>query len=274
MNNNPTLPGIDLSLEAYTQDAIRLLRACQPSDKPYYGCFSGGKDSCVIKELAKMAGVNVIWHYNVTTIDPPELVHFIRREHPDVILERPKENFFTYAIKHKKGFPTRRTRWCCEVYKERTSPKGSFLLMGMRAAESPRRAKAWQSVSFHRTTQSTVLCPIIGFSDEQVWDFIESLNLPYCELYDQGFDRIGCIGCPMARKSGRLAEFARWPGFDKKWKQLFKNVWDARTGSTQRDGQIWFGDRYFKNWEEMWEWWLSDEPLPTDECQGLKELFV
>ncbi len=28
--------------------AIELLRMYQPKDQPYYGCFSGGKDSCVI----------------------------------------------------------------------------------------------------------------------------------------------------------------------------------------------------------------------------------
>jgi hypothetical protein len=222
--NNPTLTGIDLSQQAYIDDAIKFLRVCQPKDRPYYGCFSGGKDSCVIKELANRGGVNVVWHYNVTTIDPPELVHFIRREHPDVIFDRPECNFFTYAIRHKKGFPTRRMRWCCEHFKERKSTRGSFLILGVRAAESPRRAKAWSAVTHH--------------------------------------DKTG------------VAEFARWPGFERKWKQLFRDTWAMRVGRLQRNGEIWFGERYFKNWEEMWEWWLSDEPLPKDKCQGLIELFV
>lgn len=103
--------------------AIELLRMYQPKDRPYYGCFSGGKDSCVIKEIARLAGtseypgapVNAIWHYNVTTIDPPELCRFIKREHPDVSWEVPKVNFFDRAV--VIGFPTRRLRWCCEEYK-------------------------------------------------------------------------------------------------------------------------------------------------------------
>lgn len=264
-----TLPGIDLSLDVYIADAIEHLRICQPKDKPYYGCFSGGKDSCVIKELVRRAGVNCVWHYNVTTIDPPELVHFIRKEHPDVVFERPECNFFTYAIRHKKVFPTRRMRWCCEVFKERQSPDGSNLILGVRAAESPRRKARWKPISFNVRRSLVYVCPIVFWSDSMVWNFIRRENIPYCSLYDEGYSRLGCIGCPMSGKKGRLRDFARWPGFERKWKKLFQDTWNMRTGTEQRDGRIWFGDRYFTCWEEMYEWWLNDEPLPDEEeCQA------
>ncbi len=142
-----TADAIDLSLDAFVADSIQLLQDNVPADgQPYWGCFSGGKDSCIIKELARVAKVPVEWHYNVTTIDPPELVHFIRREHADVSFDRPKHNFFTVA--QKKGFPTRRMRWCCEEFKEKRSPKGRVLIFGVRAAESARRAKAWAPVTW------------------------------------------------------------------------------------------------------------------------------
>ena len=64
------------------QTAIDRLRAFEPKDRPYWLAFSGGKDSCVILELAKMAGVNFEAHYNVTSVDPPELVRFIKKQHP------------------------------------------------------------------------------------------------------------------------------------------------------------------------------------------------
>ena len=113
-----TLPGVDLSLDAYIDDAIRLLQASDPTRDdpeafPLYGCFSGGKDSVVIKELVRLSGVPCDWNYNVTTIDPPELTRFIRAEHPDVNWLRPKKPFFARA-KEKKVFPTRVCRWCCQ----------------------------------------------------------------------------------------------------------------------------------------------------------------
>jgi len=83
----------ELPLYLYVQRSVALLQAHAPKDRPYDGGFSGGKDSVVIKELAKMAGVNVRWSYTQTTIDPPELVVFLRRAHPDVRWIRPKHGF-------------------------------------------------------------------------------------------------------------------------------------------------------------------------------------
>ena len=102
--------------------AIELLRMYQPTDKPYYGCFSGGKDSCVIKEIPRLAGINVTWHYSATGLDAPELVRFIKRKHPDVSIDRLQKSFF--EIGKVKGFPTRKARWCCEYLKEKASPIG------------------------------------------------------------------------------------------------------------------------------------------------------
>jgi len=266
-----TIPGIDESLDAYVEEAIALLRHNVPKDGEYYGCF--GKDSVVIKELARLAGVPVTWHYNVTTIDPPELVYFIRDEHPDVVWGRPKANFFTQA--RKRGFPTRRARWCCEEFKEKQSPDNATIIIGVRAAESPRRAVIWQPVTPNTRQGGWAICPIVWWPDAMVWQFIHERNLPYCKLYDEGFDRLGCIGCPMAREAGKLKQFARWPGYERKWRQLFQDIWAKRSGTTQRDGQRWFGNRHFANREEMWQWWVSSDSLPKKDepCQGMLELF-
>ncbi len=283
-----TIPSIDESLDAHVEEAISLLRLSVPKEgADYYGCFSGGKDSVVIKELAKLAGVPVTWHYNVTTIDPPELVYFIRDEHPDVMWNRPDNNFFTLAGRGRlvpkaglrtapRGFPTRRARWCCEEFKERVAPEGSTIIIGVRAAESPKRAVTWQPVTWNTRQKAWAICPIVWWPDAMVWAFIRERNLPYCKLYDEGWTRLGCIGCPQNSKAGRLRDFERWPGYERKWKKLFRDVWDRRTGTTQRGGRIWFGDRYFDNWEEMWEWWVSGGSLPKEKdepCQGMVELF-
>ena len=250
--------------------AVELLRIYQPKDRPYHGCFSGGKDSCTIKDIAQIGGINVVWHLSVTTIDPPEVMRFIKRCHPDVIWDVPRVNFFDRAA--VKGFPTRRARWCCEEFKESRSPEGAVLIMGVRAAESPRRAKRWREVSAHTKTHQYMVAPILNWSDAEVWEFIRTRSIPYCELYDQGFKRIGCVGCPMSYRKG--AELDRWPHFDRRWRRLFHEVWDKRTGINQRDGRMWFGDRHFESADEMYEWWRSNESLPqTDECQGILDMY-
>jgi phosphoadenosine phosphosulfate reductase len=259
--SNPRLPLLDF--EADLIETLEAIRENVPANgKPYYGLFSGGKDSVVLKHLAKMAGVPVEWHYNVTTIDPPELIKFIKREHSDVKWERPKHGNFFRRAAEKKGFPTRRARWCCEEYKESTVPKNETLLMGIRAQESPKRAKRWGIVGEYFRTGGKVINPIFKWDASDLWDFIHGEKIPYSELYDEGFKRLGCIGCPMASEAGKLREFSRWPKYEKKWKWIFERTWERRTGTIQRDGRIWFGDAYFKNWQEMWEWWLSNNSLP------------
>lgn len=247
-------------LDALTAKAIALLRASDPTadgGDPYYGCFSGGKDSVVIKQLALEAGVACQWHYNNTTIDPPELLRFIKAYHPDVTWVPPKHgNFFHRAA--QKGFPTRRARWCCQEYKEGQTPAGRVAIFGVRAQESPRRAKSWKPTTMHTRTHSWVVSPILRWTEDDVWAFIHSRALPYCSLYDEGFKRLGCIGCPMAREASRRREFARWPKYEAAWRRMFHRVWARRSGSLQRNGKVWFGDVYFRNADEMFEWWLSD----------------
>ncbi len=50
--------------------AIRRIKLHEPIEG-YYVAFSGGKDSCVILDLVKRAGVKFDAHLNITTVDPP-----------------------------------------------------------------------------------------------------------------------------------------------------------------------------------------------------------
>lgn len=118
------------------EQAIERLKAFEPLDG-YYLAFSGGKDSVVIKALADMAGVKYDAHYNITTVDPPELVQFIREHHPDVKFDRPKITMWR-LIPKKRIPPTRLVRYCCEVLKE-GGGTGRFVVTGIRWAESNRR---------------------------------------------------------------------------------------------------------------------------------------
>ena len=116
----------------------------------YFIAFSGGKDSVVIKKLADMAGVKYDAHYSLTTVDPPELVQFIKREYSDVIIEKPKykkdgkyvragQQITMWNLIPEKGIPpTRIARYCCEALKE-CAGDGRLTMTGVRRAESANR---------------------------------------------------------------------------------------------------------------------------------------
>lgn len=118
------------------QKAIDRLKAFEPADEPYYLCYSGGKDSDCIRILADLAGVKHDIVHNLTTVDAPETVRYIKSI-PDVKIEMPKYSMWQ-LIEKKKIPPTRLIRYCCDELKEKGG-KGRVKVTGVRWAESVSR---------------------------------------------------------------------------------------------------------------------------------------
>jgi len=235
--------------------AISLLRENEPPEG-YYLAFSGGKDSCVIKQLAIEAGVKFDAWYNCTTIDPPELIYFMREHHQDVKWNRQKVGMMKLLETKSDGPPTRWSRWCCQIYKEQGGVKRDTIL-GVRAAESAKRKLQWKEIqpNFNNNLETAIICPIIYWKDEDVWDFIRSRNIPYCKLYDLGWKRLGCIGCPMSGK-GRKRDFEKWPGYERNWKRAIAKNWENFHDKLNKRGLPRYQNRY-KSAEDFWDWWME-----------------
>ena len=277
MSNQTTFAAFGQSLDEKVEQSTAELQTYQPAGE-YYGCFSGGKDSTVVKELARLAGVRVTWHYNVTTIDPPEIHRFVRRVHPDVVWEHRPKHFF-WMLAEKRGYPLRTTRWCCAEFKESHGHgHGQVMVTGIRAAESPRRAKAWKPFTRWRgkseALASWMLNPILGWSDADVWEFIRDHELPYCKLYDEGWKRLGCVGCPMGGADQVRRQFVRWPQYERAWRRAFHRLWVRRRGDVitrgKRKGRQWPGFPTITTPDQLFEWWQSGDSCPdkdVDDCQ-------
>lgn len=105
----------------------------------YYLAFSGGKDSQTLLHIAQLAGVRYEGHMNLTSVDPPDVIRFVKQHYPEVELIKPKASIYQIAVE-KTLLPTQRVRWCCEEYKENAGA-GRVTLIGIRHQESTRRAK-------------------------------------------------------------------------------------------------------------------------------------
>jgi len=262
---------MNMPLEVKIKKAILLLKeydklASEMSDDGYWLAYSGGKDSGVILELANMAGIKYEAVYSVTTIDPPELIWFIKREHPEVRFLHPEIPLLSRLVERTSGPPTRIARWCCEEYKEGAGDDACRII-GVRAAESPRRKATWKQITRNNKNDGIFICPIIYWTDDDVWEFHRIRNIPYCKLYDEGFKRLGCIGCPLAGPKQQRHEFDRWPRYEAMWKRAFKRFWDKWHGVPTRTG----GRRYFEDfgsWEGLWDWWIKGVNKDNDNgCQ-------
>lgn len=205
-------------LEMMVQESIEFLREHEPPEGYFVG-FSGGKDSIVTINLCRMAGVEHYAFYSATGIDPPEVVNFIRSEYPQVTFLRPPMTFWQGI--RKKSPPFRMMRWCCDVLKKQPSKPAIIKalvgdplrhrVMGIRAEESARRASRPRIDTYNGTT---IYKPIFDWTEWHVWDFIDTYELEYPSLYDDGFNRIGCVICPflMSKSQGRLNRHKkRWP---------------------------------------------------------------
>jgi phosphoadenosine phosphosulfate reductase len=179
--------------------------------------------------------------------------------------------------------PTRVARYCCEALKE-GGGKGHVVITGVRWAESVNRKKnrgiatigetkrlhtilntdndeARRMVESCYRTKKTMVNPIIDWSDEDVWEFIRTERIQYCGLYDEGYKRLGCIGCPM--NTHAEDELNRYP----KYKEAYMRAFDRMLKRRLELGKT--------NWkwgsaEEVMDWWLRKSP--RKELQGQMEI--
>ena len=252
------------------KEAIELLKEHEPADG-YYLAFSGGKDSIVCYDLLVKSGVKFDAHYNSTTIDPPELLKYMKANYPDVEWHYPtykgKPTNFYQLVKLKNGLPIRMGRWCCEILKE-GGGECRFTVDGVRASESNSRSKRKKMEYFLKPywnkkfkgknidietldklqksgNAKKIIHVIFDWSDKQVWDYIKRNNLKYCKLYDQGWNRIGCICCPMAKRSAKLRDVEMFP--------IFKNNMLKSINFLIDKGKF----EQFEDAEEAFDWWIS-----------------
>ena len=240
-----------------------------------------------------MAGVKFDAHYRITSVDPPELVRFIKKQYPDVSMDYPRDSdgevVSMWSLIRKNTMPpTRMFRYCCEKLKE-GGGEGRLTVTGVRWAESVNRKKNHGEVTifkkggkakeiasspdYQQTPRGGVvllndnsesrrlmeqcvikgkvtLNPIIDWEEDDVWEFLnEWAKVPHCELYDQGFTRLGCIGCPMSGTNGMLRDFNRWPKYKDSYIRAFQKM--LQRSKTTQKGTKW------ETGEDVMNWWIG-----------------
>lgn len=204
-----------MTYERKIESAINLLRSI-PQDGPIELCYSGGKDSDVILELAKMAGIPFVPIYKLTSIDPPGTTK--HAQEMGVEIRKPKETFF--QLVERKGNPSRFKRFCCEVLKEYKIYDRA--IVGIRRSESTKRAARYKEPEACRVYPKGGKCrqyfPILEWTDEDVERFINERSIKCAPVYYDEIGnfhverRLGCIGCPLKSDNG-LADYKKYPKF-------------------------------------------------------------
>lgn len=229
------------------QLAISRIRLHEPKDG-YYVAFSGGKDSVVVLDLVKRAGVKYDVHHNITNVEPPELIYFIKEKYPEVINELPKKTMWQLIEEHGMP-PTRLMRFCCQELKEHGG-EGRFKVTGVRHEESLKRSKRQFLEPCARNTGTRFLNPIIEWTEQEVWEYIKTFNVPYCDLYDKGRKRIGCLFCPYGGGGQMQKDAELYPKFKNQFIKTFDRMIKKRIEKGLKTD--------WKDSSECFNWWVGN----------------
>lgn len=248
--------------------------------QPLICTYSGGKDSDVMLELFKRSGVPFEVLNSHTTVDAPPTVYHIRKRFRQLEEQGIKATIkyppltMWQLIPKKLLPPTRVARYCCAVFKEGNTPN-RFVATGVRWAESKKRqgrqeiepsnyklAKKMRTLDENAQERlivercemraSMIVNPILDWKDRDIWEFYNAECGERNPLYDMGYYRVGCIGCPMAAKS-REKEFADFPTYRRAYIRAFDKMLDAihAKGKTT----IW------KTGEDVFHWWMESKNI-------------
>lgn len=185
------------------------------ANQPLEICYSGGKDSDVILELARMSGVDYRAIYKNTTIDPPGTIKHCIDNGVEVM--KPAMTFA--QIIQEKGLPSRYRRFCCGVLKEYKIL--DYAVVGIRREESNKRKKLYKEPEtcrvYAKGEKSRQYMPILYWNTEDISQFVTERKIKCHPLYydENGmFDperRLGCLCCPLSSRKKRINEFKNNP---------------------------------------------------------------
>ena len=195
---------ISKELQKKIDQSIKLLKvACK--GKQVELCYSGGKDSDVILQLAKEAEIDFVPIYKMTTIDPPGTIKHAKENGCEI--RRPEKTFF--QLVREKGLPSRYARFCCAYLKEYKVMDNQII--GVRRAESTKRAKRYKEPTqcriYSNGEHANLIFPILDWTNDDVKNYILDRGIRCHPLYyDENGDfrverRLGCMGCPLASKA-------------------------------------------------------------------------
>ena len=275
------------------------LRLCK---QPIVITYSGGKDSDVLLHLAEASGIPFEVLHSLTTADAPQTVYHVR----DTFHRLEDKGIKCTVDKHvqpdgsritmwnlivKQGVPTRLQRFCCRYLKE-TGGRDRFIATGVRWDESAARKKnrgALEVITSKKENSlilsndnsedrrlfescqlkgKRVVNPIVDWKTDDVLDYIESEHITMNPLYGCGFSRVGCIGCPMAGKAGREAEFAMFPKLKAAYIRSFDRMMEERKRRGKAENCNWGHDGV-----DVFHWWMEDGVNPGQEVlDGFKEI--
>lgn len=148
--------------------------------------------------------------YPVISKEQAQWIERARKGNPRVMCEKlygirsdgTTTQFYTAAAwRHLINAPFKISAECCNEMKKKplkryAKESGRIPIIGTMAAESKLREKNWLKTGCNAyDARRPVSMPLSFWTEADVWGYIRMYGLPYCPVYDMGYERTGCVFC-------------------------------------------------------------------------------
>ena len=106
-----------------------------------------------------------------------------------------------------------------------------------------------RAVEFCYRTTTTLINPIIDWTDSDVWEFLNHYGCKSNPLYQCGQGRIGCVGCPLGGYKSMKRELQLYPKYKENYIRAFDRMIKARKDNGLK--VVW------NTGEEVLHWWVD-----------------
>ncbi|MFC4559826.1 phosphoadenylyl-sulfate reductase [Virgibacillus kekensis] len=192
-------------------------------NKIIYAC-SFGAEGVVLLDLiakvnskAKIVFLDTELHFQETY----NLIEKIKDRYPDLHINmvKPELTLEQQAEEHGEKLWKKDPNLCCSIRKikplEKALSEAEAWFSGLRREQSLSRRKT-EYINRDDRFKKIKICPLIHWSWDDVWTYIELNDLPYNELHDQNYPSIGCAMCTLPVEEKADSRAGRWANFNKK----------------------------------------------------------
>ncbi|WP_413077182.1 phosphoadenylyl-sulfate reductase [Shouchella phoenicis] len=213
-----------LNSKLKSRDSLDILRFAQQTygEHLVYACSFGAEAMVMLDLLSKVQKdahilfLDTDFHFQETY----ELIEKVKQRYPDMQIKlakpqlTPEEQAQQFGDKLWLSNPDK----CCQIRKldvlEREMAPFDAWLSGLRREQSPTRANT-EFINQDQRFKKVKICPLIHWTEEEIWMYIELHKLPYNPLHDQHYPSIGCTYCTNPVMPGQDNRSGRWQGNQK-----------------------------------------------------------
>lgn len=213
------LAELNQSLEGQAPAKILEIALEQHAPRIVLACSFGAEDVVLLDMMLRINPRSMLFYLDTDFLFPEtydvrdRIIEHYQLQDEQMIQMKSKLSPEEQAAHHGEGLWLRSPDQCCQLRKieplTRVLKNYAAWITGIRRDQSPTRAHAGL-VEWDDKFGLVKFNPLAPWSEEQVWEYIRSQNVPYNTLHDQHFPSIGCTHCTSPVMPGDDPRSGRW----------------------------------------------------------------